>query len=233
MNGVGWNRYEMCYILRDSLVCWCNAMPPLSSSADATPVEQQILARMRRAGRGSVWHAGRLRTLAPRNTIDQALGRLAKKGVIRRIAHGLYLFPQILPLVGEVPVKLATLFDALNDDQTVPFVPSGSYACYLLGLEETQPAEVVLLSVDTTRVIQLEHVIIRIRPAALRFLQCAGRTSGILIQALRHIGETAVTDQHIALLRQHLSPASRRALLLDIGVAPAWMHQWFRRIAEE
>ena len=208
-------------------------MPPLSSSADATPVEQQILARMRRAGRGSVWHAGRLRGLAPRNTLDQALGRLAKKGVIRRIAHGLYVFPQQLPLVGEVPVKLASILEALNDDQSVPFVPSGAYACYLLGIEQTQPTEVVLLSTDTTRVIQLADVVIRIRPAAPRYLQCAGRTSGILIQALRHIGDAMVSDMHVIVLKQQLSYVSRKALLRDIEIAPAWMHQWFRRIAEE
>jgi hypothetical protein len=208
-------------------------MPPLSSSADATPVEQQILARMRRAGRGSVWHAGRLRNLAPRNTLDQALGRLAKKGVIRRIAHGLYLFPQQLPVVGEVPVKLASILEALNDDQSVPLVPSGAYACYLLGLVSTSPTEVVLLSAGTTRVIQLVDVVIRIRPAAPRYLQCAGRTSGILIQALRHIGDALMNDDHVSVLRQQLSPVSRKALLRDIESAPAWMHQWFRRIAEE
>ncbi|MFZ9856944.1 MAG: DUF6088 family protein [Roseiflexaceae bacterium] len=208
-------------------------MPPLSSSADATPVEQQILARMRRAGRGSVWHAGRLRGLAPRNTLDQALGRLAKKGVIRRIAHGLYVFPQQLPVVGEVPVKLASIIDALNDDQIVPLVPSGAYACYLLGLVPTPPAEVVLLSADTTRVIQLADVVIRIRPAAPRYLQCAGRTSGILIQALRYLGDALVNDDHVSILRQQLSSVSRKALLRDIESAPAWMHQWFRRIADE
>jgi hypothetical protein len=208
-------------------------MPPLSSSADATPVEQQILARMRRAGRGSVWHAGRLRGLAPRNTLDQALGRLAKKGVIRRIAHGLYVFPQLLPVVGEVPVKLASILEALNDDQSVPLVPSGVYACYLLGLVPILPTEVVLLSADATRVIQLADVVIRIRPAAPRYLQCAGRTSGILIQALRHIGDSMVSDEHLLVLRQQLSPVSRKTLLRDIGSAPAWMHQWFRRIAEE
>ena len=174
-------------------------MPPLSSSADATPVEQQILARMRRAGRGSVWHAGRLRGLAPRNTLDQSLGRL----------------------------------EALNDEQSVPLVPSGAYACYLLGLIHTQPTEVVLLSADTTRVIQLADVVIRIRPAAPRYLQCAGRTSGILIQALRHLGDGIVNDEHVLALRQQLSMASRKALLRDIECAPAWMHQWFRRIAEE
>lgn len=208
-------------------------MPPLSSSADATPVEQQILARMRRAGRGSVWHAGRLRGLAPRNTLDQALGRLAKKGIVRRIAHGLYLFPQQLPVVGEVPVKLTAVLDALNDSQAVPFVPSGAYACYLLGLIRTQPTEVVLLSADTTRVIQLADVVISIRPTAPRYLQCAGRTSGILIQALRHIGSAMLSDEHVAMLRAQLTPASRKALLRDIEIAPAWMHQWFRRIAEE
>lgn len=207
-------------------------MPPLSSSADATPVEQQILARMRRAGRGSVWHVGRLRSIAPRNTIDQALGRLAKKGIIRRIAHGLYLFPQQVPLVGELPVKLTAVIDALND-RALPLMPSGAYACYLLGLIETQPQEVVLLSVDVTRTIQLADVTLRIRPAAMRYLHSAGRTSGILIQALRHIGETAVNDAHVAQLRLQLSAVSRRALLHDIEIAPAWMHQWFRRIAEE
>lgn len=197
---------------------------------ESASVEAQIMARMRRAGRGSVWGAAQLHDIAQRNTLDQALVRLAKKQIIRRLCHGLYLYPQIQPLIGEVPVNVHAVMTALAASEGAPLVPSGAYACYLLGMMPTMPSQVTLLSTATTRDILLAHVHIKIRPTAPRYLAGAGRLSGVLIQAWRHLGVAAVDAAHVSALCERISPASRHTLQADLMLAPAWMRPWMRQL---
>ena len=198
-----------------------NAELPLADDAKST--EQHIMARMRRAGRGSVWSAAQFRGLAQRNALDQALTRMLRKGLIRRICHGLYLYPQFHPMLGEVPATLPSVFAALNATEPTPLVPSGAYACFLLGVIRDMPSEIVLLSATTTRDIQLPSVHVRIRKTAPRYLAGAGRLSGVLIHAWRHMGADQIDDAHITWLRQQIPAVSRHTLQADESLAPAWM----------
>ena len=203
------------------------------SPREDVSVETHIMARMRRAGRGSVWSAAQLHDVAQRNTLDQALTRLAKKQVIRRICHGLYLYPQIQPLIGEVPATIGAVVTALNASEPVPLVPSGAYACYLLGMITEMPDHIVLLSHATTREIVLAHSRITVRPSAPRYLASAGRLSAILIQAWRHLGATHVDAAHVHALRQRMRAASRHTLRDDLLLAPAWMRPWMQLLIDQ
>lgn len=202
------------------------------SPSDQSSVETQIMARMRRAGRGSVWSAAQLHDIAQRNTLDQALVRLAKKQHIRRICHGLYVYPLIQPLIGEVPVTINAIITALNASEPVPLVPSGAYACYLLGMVRDVPAQITLLSHATTRTVSLGTRQIVVRPTAPRYLAGAGRLSGVLIQAWRFLGAEHVTAQHVQTLQHRISHASRETLRYDMPLAPVWMHPWIQLLIE-
>ena len=59
----------------------------------------------------------------------------------------------------------------------------------------------------------------------------AGRTSGLVIAALRYLGKTNVTTARVERLRQVLSTEDRTRLLADLNHAPAWMHEHLRAIA--
>jgi hypothetical protein len=64
-------------------------------------------------------------------------------------------------------------------------------------------------------------------------MAAAGRLSGLLIQALRELGEEHVTPERCAHLKRTLPARERRKLIQGIPLAPAWMHSIFRELAEE
>jgi hypothetical protein len=64
-------------------------------------------------------------------------------------------------------------------------------------------------------------------------METAGRLSGLLIQALRELGQDHVTPARIAHLKRTIPSSKRKELLKDIRLAPAWMHPIFRELAEE
>jgi hypothetical protein len=64
-------------------------------------------------------------------------------------------------------------------------------------------------------------------------MEAAGRLSGLLIQALRELGQEHVTQERRDHLKRTLPVNERRELLKDLRLAPAWMHPIIRELAEE
>ena len=135
-------------------------------------------------------------------------------------------------MIGEAPATVSAVLTALNATEPTPLVASGVYACFLLGMIHDMPSEIVLLSVTTTRDIQLPTVRVRIRKTAPRYMAGGGRLSGVLIQAWRHMGAEQIDDAHITWLRQQIPAVSRHTLQADEALAPAWMHGRLRQLYE-
>jgi hypothetical protein len=60
----------------------------------------------------------------------------------------------------------------------------------------------------------------------------AGKISGLVIQALRHLGQRHVDGDVLATLRQRLKPADKRQLLKDFHFASSWIARFMQQVAE-
>ena len=93
------------------------------------------------------------------------------------------------------------------------------------------PAKVVFLTNGRARKVKLGKLVIDLRPTTPRNVAAAGRTSGLVLAALRYLGKSHITSARIAHLRTTLSREDRRQLLSDLAIAPAWLHPYLRAIA--
>ncbi|MDP3612133.1 MAG: hypothetical protein Q8R98_09795, partial [Rubrivivax sp.] len=64
-------------------------------------------------------------------------------------------------------------------------------------------------------------------------MAAAGRTSGLVIQALRSLGSEHVTPQRLEKLMRNVPAAERRTLLEDLSLAPGWMQPTLRALAAD
>jgi hypothetical protein len=101
--------------------------------------------------------------------------------------------------------------------------PTGAYAANLLGLSDQVPARPVFLTDGRNRTIQLGRLTITFRRTTPRNMATAGTISGLVIQALRFIGQRHIDDSSIAILRRRLRPADRQRLAKDAVHAPTWV----------
>ena len=72
---------------------------------------------------------------------------------------------------------------------------------------------------------------IQLRRTTPRNMAAAGRLSGLLMQAFRHLGKEHITQERMEHLKRTLPATERRRLLKDLRLAPAWMHPLFRELA--
>jgi hypothetical protein len=160
-----------------------------------------------------------------------ALHRLAKKGTLRRLARGLYDYPRIDPELGLLSPTIDTIVKALKGRDKILLQPSGGYAANLLGLSDQVPMKVVFLTDGPARRVQIGKQIIMLKHTTPRAMASAGRVSGVVIQALRHIGKRHTDDAVVAGLQKRLTANDKKQLLKDIRYAPAWIAAILRRVA--
>lgn len=199
----------------------------------AQSIDSRIVAAIHSRGRGSVFVPADFLDIGSREAVDIALHRLARKGTIRRLARGVYDFPKEHPVLGCLQPSAEAVAKALAGRDRTRLQPAGAYAANALGLSEQVPAKAVFLTDGPSRTVRIGPTTIQLRRTTPRNMAAAGRLSGLLIQALRELGEEHVTRERREHLRRTLPAQERRELIKDLRLAPAWMHPIFRELAEE
>lgn len=195
-------------------------------------IEKAILDRVHGHGRGWVFTPRHFLDLATRRAIASALKRQTDTGHLRQLARGLYDYPKRHPKLGILTPTPDEVAKALIGRDQVRLQPSGAYAANLLGLSDQVPARVVFLTDGTSRLVRVGSMTVQLRRTTPRNVAAAGRLSGLIIQAFRHLGPKHVTSERIRHLKMTLPVADRRSLIKDIRLSPVWMHQFLRELAE-
>lgn len=186
-------------------------------------IDSKILDRIRELGRGSVFVPTDFLNLGSRQAVDIVLHRLTKAGTIRRLTRGLYEYPRKHPELGLLAPSIDAITKALAEKNKLRLQPTGAYAANLLHLSEQVPAKIDFLTDGNSRTYHIINRTIRFKRTTPRNMFAAGRTSGLVIQALRYLGKNHATSDRISTLRKVLSPTDRKKLIEDISLAPAWM----------
>ena len=173
------------------------------------------------------------KVLGSRDAIASALKRHKQTGLIRQLARGLYDYPKIDRQLGLLQPSNDAIARALAGRDATRLQPSGAYAANLLGLSAQVPMKVVYLTDGRTRTVQISKRQIVLKHTTPRNMATAGIISGLVIQALRHLGQKNVNAHVIAQLDRRLDDAARKQLMKDIRYAPAWIADIFHKLAEK
>lgn len=195
-------------------------------------IDKSALSRIYGAKGGAVFTPGDFLDLGSRRAVDLTLHRLVRRNILRRLARGIYEYPREHPELGRLSPDLQKVAKALAGKDRIRLQPAGAYATNLLGLSEQVPAKVVFLTDGSSRTVRIGRQEIRLRRTTPRNMAAAGRLSGLLMQALRHLGPAQITPERLAHLKRTLPAAERQRLLKDLRLVPAWMHPLFRELAE-
>ncbi|MCG3190766.1 MAG: hypothetical protein LKCHEGNO_03588 [Burkholderiaceae bacterium] len=207
------------------------ARPPRSSGGPG--IEADIARRVRRAKPGTVFTPALFAGVGSRAAIDKALQRLAARGDLRRLSRGLYDKPRQDPLLGTLWPSVDAVVAALTGKDKLRLQPTGAYAANLLGLSDQVPARVEFLTDGTSRTVKAGPMQIVLKRTTPRQMAAAGRTSGLVIQALRSLGAEHLTPQRLTKLRRAIPAEQRRALLDDLTLAPGWLQPTLRALAAD
>lgn len=202
----------------------------MGKHSDST--DSRILRRIKHRKRGCVFTPDSFADLGSRRAIDLALMRHRECGHIRQLARGLYDYPKMDPQLGTLEPSTDDIARALAGRDATRLQPSGAYAANLLGLSTLVPMKMVYLTDGRTRTVQVGKRRILLKRTTPRNMITAGKVSGLVIQALRHLGRKNVDSEIIRRLDHRLDDAARKQLMKDIRYAPAWIADIFRMLSD-
>jgi hypothetical protein len=208
-------------------ICVRNQMKKISQSTD-----KKALSLIQSHGRGWVFTPANFQGLGTRNAIASALKRFKASGVVRQLTRGLYDYPVEDPVLGPVAPSAERIARALVVRDSIRLQPSGDYAANILGLSEQVPSRIVFLTDGPARKVKIGKREIHLQHTTPRNMATAGRKSGTIIQALRHIGKDRIDDRTIAILRRRIDDKDRASLRKDLVHAPAWIADLLRPLTE-
>ena len=162
-----------------------------------------------------------------------ALHRLESKGVIKRVTQGFYARPKESQLVGEILPNAEEVAKAIAKRDKARIIPTGVYAMYALGLSTQIPMKLVYLTDGGARMVQVGQRTIQFKRTTPKILRIKGEISGMVIQALKAIGNGNVTDEEQQKIIDLLHREDPDHLNHDVKLAPAWIKEIMKKAQKD
>jgi len=196
-----------------------------------TSMQDKIVERLRRQGQGKVFTPKDFLDLGSRESVDQALSRLAKAETVQRLGRGLYCYPKINKRLGIIiSPDVDEIASALARQTGSRIAPSGAMAANRLGLSTQVPAKPVYLTDGRSRKVRIGNFLIVVKHVAPKELPVGNQISATVLQALRYLGKEAIDSTVINRIRKALLPKYRSKLLLDSKYTTDWIADAVRKI---
>lgn len=192
-------------------------------------IENKIITKIKKAGRGSLFFIDDFIGYGSSKAVSKALERLVAKGEISRVARGIYTRPKISSLVGEVMPDTESIAKAIAKRDKARIIPTGSYALNALGLSTQVPLKAVYLTDGAARKVTIGNRTILFKKTAPKNLATIGKISGLVIQALKEIGNGKVKEWEENKIIAALKKEEKHRLQHDIRLAPEWIRKIMKK----
>jgi hypothetical protein len=185
-------------------------------------------------GRGWAFSSSDLLSRYGRQQADSLLSELAGQGKIRRVARGMYDYPDYSELLGKT---LSPDIDQVARAYARKFnwriEVAGETALNLLGLSTQIPASYVYLSDGPNRRYEILGQTLEFKKSALKNIGFKHRESMLIVQALKALGKEHVSPDIISKIRQQIEPGQCDKILKDTSSVTGWIFEAIREVCRD
>lgn len=196
-------------------------------------IENTIKNKIYGHGRGWCFIPSYFRHIGSDDSVRKALSSLEKKGIIRRVAKGIYDFPIRDELLGKIPTNIDKIAKVIADKNKIKIQPSGAHAANLIGFDNQVPASIIYLTDGYSKNITIDGRKITFKKTSPKNMTLAGTKEGLLLQALRHIGEDKISEHDKLILKKNLNQLNHKQKANFINNAPAWIRKLINQIKDQ
>jgi hypothetical protein len=199
-------------------------------------VEHLALIRKRilESEKGTIFVTSDFKDISERNAIKMSLSRLSNEGLIRRIARGIYEYPEysefLQQFVSPSPNKFAYAI-ARNFGWTI--IPYGDTALNILGLSTQVPNIWSFVSDGPYKKYELNKITIEFRHTTNKEITGLSYITALIIQALKALGKENISKSTIYRLHDRLTSDEKRLILSEAKYATSWIYEAMKQIMSQ
>jgi hypothetical protein len=188
-------------------------------------LEIKVQAEINKTKKGKILFAEDFAELGNIESINRVLSRLREKGILVRLAFGIYLYPKIDSELGVLYPSVEEIAQAIARRDKARIIPTGVQALNKLGLSTQVPLKAVYLTDGAARVVKIGNRTITFKKASPKNLLAKGQISGLVIQALKSIGKDKLEAEFLIKVKSMLKKETKENIMHDAKLAPAWINK--------
>jgi len=188
-------------------------------------LEIKVESEIKKADKGRILFAEDFAELGKIESINRVLSRLKEKGILVRLAFGIYLYPKTDKELGILYPSVEDIAQAIARRDKARIIPTGITALNKLGLSTQVPLKAVYLTDGAARVLKIGKRTITFKKASPKNLLAKGEISGLAIQALKSIGKNNAEEELLVKIKSILKKENKENIILDAKLAPAWINK--------
>lgn len=192
-------------------------------------LSEKIIALAQQRPEGEPLFAKQLLNLGSRAGIDQALGRLTRRGALLRVGRGVYVRP-VEGKFGTRPPATEKLVQAVAGARGETVVSHGAAAANALGLTTQVPTRSVYLTSGPSRTLTVGKQLVELRHAPGWQLTLAEEPAGEIVRALAWLGPEASASA-LPRLKRKVPKAALRRIVNASARLPEWLARQVAEIA--
>ena len=203
---------------------------------DIQSIENKILKSIKKCGRGMAIFSSDFVRFGEQKTINKALERMAKEGMLLRISRGVYYYPKIDKKlgIGVLYPTLETIAEAIAKRDKARIVPTGLYALNRLGFSTQIPMNIQYLTDGSNRKLTLYNgATIEFKHTTPKNLAFNSYLAMLLTFAFKSLGKDHITDEVLAHTKELLAKDSSQNVKQDYKLMPAWVSSILKSLYEE
>lgn len=156
-------------------------------------------------------------------SVGRILTDLTEEGELIRIASGIYIKPR-MSRFGPVMPSIEHIVKAISIRDKAQILPSGDTALNALGLSTQVPMSYSFLTTGSARKLSIGKRQVTLKRGVPRNFAYKTQLIGLIVQALRCLGEPNVTSKELEQIQRLITKESdKEALIRDVHMMPVWM----------
>lgn len=202
-------------------------------------IEKQIISAIYGNGRGWAFSRKDFSLLADAELVDKALSRLAKKGSIRRLARGMYDYPNYSKwLQQSLGPDMDQVAHAFARKFGWKIQVSGNAALNIMGISTQVPTRYVYLSEGPSKRYQILDQELNFKKARFTHLNLKYPQSALLVQAIAALGEDGINEQILHQMAAYLNSQSglsdkrKLAIAKDTKFVTSWIQRNVQQVLD-
>ncbi|MDO4194280.1 MAG: DUF6088 family protein [Erysipelotrichaceae bacterium] len=183
---------------------------------------------------GMAFSASDFLDIADSNSVSQALFRIEKDGVIRRVITGIYDKPIYSQVIHEYGVpRVDKVAEALARRFNWNIAPSGDTVLNILHISTQVPNEWEYVSDGPYRDYMVGNIPLKFRHVMPREINGYSKITVMVIQGIRAIGKGHMTQELADRFSSVITADEKKILLAEARTASAWIYKEIKGFCEE
>ena len=192
---------------------------------ERTVIESKVAKAIKKLQPGSILFVDHFLDFGNSESIKKALYRLKEKDLLISVSHGIYLYPKKDKDLGVLYPSAEEIAIAIAKRDKARIIATGAHALNKLGLSTQIPLKIVFLTDGAARSIKIGKRTITFKKTSPKNLMAKGEISGLVIQALKSIGQNKMENDVQIKLLAFLKKEKKEIILHDAKLAPAWINK--------